>query len=246
MNSTEALKQSYRLLSSFSDNQQWEFNNNLVHLKFLIKYLKKTDKILDYGCGIGILSLALKLLGYNVKGEDKFIFSAGNNFSVVDLGRLKQIWENNNLLIGNESSNLGEFDVIISVAVIEHQSTPRLFLEKLSSRLKTNGLIYLATPNIANFLNRFRFFLGRAPLGNLKDFYHQAESFVGHWREYTLKEVKQMCEWAGLEVVKARTVQNQRPDWAIGKWRIWHRNLFRILAYLIPEGGDANIIICRK
>lgn len=242
----DALIKSYSVLSPFSDKQKWEFNNNLIHLKFLIKHLKKTDKILDYGCGIGILSLALKFLGYDVKGEEKFVFLPHNEYFVKDDNLLKQIWEDNRLIVESGDFSPNQFDVIISVAVVEHQQFPRLFLENLLQKVKSGGLVYLATPNMTNLLNRFRFLFGRAPLSNIQDFFYQAEKFVGHWREYTLKETKQMCIWAGMQVVEAHNLQNQRPVFTFNKWRTWYRNLFKILAYLIPGCGDANIIICRK
>src|SRR3989338_5809191 len=85
MTQKEALKKSYEILSPFSDN-------NLVHLRHITRFIGKDAEILDVGCGIGILALALILLGYKVKGLDKYVFIPSNYYHVRDVERLKKIW----------------------------------------------------------------------------------------------------------------------------------------------------------
>ena len=53
MDNAGALKKAYACLSPYADKQHWEFNNNLVHLDFITKYIPKTASLLDIGCGIG-------------------------------------------------------------------------------------------------------------------------------------------------------------------------------------------------
>ena len=93
MTHEQALETSYKLLSPFSDKQRWEFNNNLVHLRFITRYLEPDGKLLDAGSGIGILTLALNLLGYKVEGMDKYVFQGHTAYYIEDQNRLRSIWE---------------------------------------------------------------------------------------------------------------------------------------------------------
>lgn len=118
--------------------------------------------------------------------------------------------------------------------------------EALAKRVRIGGLVYIVTPNVVNLLNRLRFLFGRAPLENLTNFYNHADNFTGHWREYTLREFKQMCVMTGLDIIEASNTQNERPNFITKKWRTWYRNFVRLFAYILPGCGDSNIIIGRK
>lgn len=243
------LEQAYALLSPYSYRNQWEFGNNLSHLNHLTKYLPKKCTIFDAGCGIGVLILALKLLGYQVAGGDKYLFRENNRYSINDLNRLKKIWEQNELNIYNLdllSDKLDKkYDAVISIATLEHQSNPGAFLKKLKELVKYNGYIYIATPNIAHLLNRLRFLFGRSPLVNLEEFY-TTEKFVGHFREYTLKEIIKMFELENIEIIMAKTEQELKPNFSfktLKNLRFLYVNFLRLLAYIIPNTGDANILL---
>lgn len=251
MENKDALLKSYKILSPYSDRQKWEFNSNLVHLNYITKFLDKEMKILDVGCGIGILALALKLLGYNVEGLDKFTFVEGSNFYAGDIEGLKERWYKNDLKINNGDifmSEFGEsFDFLISIATIEHQKNLRLFLEKIISNTKTGGLIYIATPNVANWLNRIRFLFAKSPLlHNIKDYFDQGELFTGHWREYTLEEMKLFFLWLNLDILDIRNLQCMSPCINKKDLRSFYLSFFRLLAYLLPGGGDTNAVLAKK
>jgi 2-polyprenyl-3-methyl-5-hydroxy-6-metoxy-1,4-benzoquinol methylase len=250
MTHSEALKKSYELLSPFSDKQKWEFDNNLSHLKYITGYIKPKGRILDAGSGIGILTLALKLLGYEVEGVDKYVFEGHNAYFVEDQERLRAVWKNQNINILPTDllkDTINEkFDVVISIAVIEHQKDPKVFLESILSALKSGGYLYLATPNVTHILNRIRFVFGRPPLGNLKDFYTAGENFTGHWREYSMRELKSFFLWQKLEVVFAKTEQSMKPTFKIKRPRDIYVNLLRVLGLVVPAWGEANLIIGKK
>lgn len=248
MTNYEALEKSYKELSPFSLGQRWEFDNNMVHLEFIAKHISSDKTIYDAGCGIGILILALKYLGYNVAGGDRFVFEDQTNASFVnDQKKLQTIWDEQDLKIVYEDitkANTHMHDVVLSVATIEHQPYPRLFMEGLISKLKLGGYLYVATPNVTNFLNRFRFLFGRAPMSNITEFYERGEKMNGHWREYTLDELKTIFLLSGLEVLVAKNVQSEKPHWK--RWKKTHRNIFRVVAKLIFGGGDTNLILGKK
>lgn len=245
------LTEAYTRLSPYADSQRWEFDNNLFHLAFLTSRITKQETIIDLGCGIGILALTLKLLGYSVVGVDKYIFEPSNSYSVQDMEKLKKIWRDNSLNISsgdaNDSASLNStaFDVVVSVAVIEHQSNLKEFMSGLLCAVKKGGRIYIATPNVANLLNRFRFLCGRAPLSNISEFYEKGAHFVGHWREYTVAELREIGRLSGCEVLEAGNAQTLRP-YATRNFRKWHRLAARLIARCIPGSGDTNYLWLKK
>lgn len=251
MTNKEALIQAYKILSPYSNKQLWEFNNNLIHLNFLTRRVSKDQTIFDAGCGIGILALALTLLAYEVEGGDKYLFLSNNNFTADDIQGLGVIWEKHNLRITSKdiiTDIFGkQYDIVVSVATIEHQQDPKEFLRKIASAVRKDGHIYIATPNISHLLNRIRFLFGRSPLsGNLESFFNQGKYFTGHWREYTLDELEQMFKLCGLKVVKAKNIQSMAPRLGMKNLREIYVNLFRLLAYLAPGAKDTNIVFGRK
>lgn len=251
MNNKEALQKAYALLSPYADKQLWEFSNNIAHLRYITRYIPKTASILDIGCGIGILDLALIFLGYKVAGIDKYIFEANNSFSIDDSNGLRRIWNKQGLVIDAKDvlrDNIKEqYGAIISIATIEHQKDPKRFLENLLGALKPGGLLYIATPNISHLLNRARLAFGLSPLsGHLEEWFKKGESFEGHWREYTRKELKQMFSWLDIMVLFAKNKQSMPLAFKLATPRSWYVGILRLLARLLPGTGDNNIVIGKK
>jgi SAM-dependent methyltransferase len=209
----------------------WDFESKLCHLNTITKYIPKDAEIFDAGSGRGVLTLALKLLGYHVSGGDKKIYPDAV-FPVQKFDILKDEPEK-------------QYDAVISIATLEHQTNPALFLKKLLAMVKDNGYIYLATPNVTHLLNRARFFFGEPPLGNLKELMSE-ENFTGHVREYSMKELKQMCEWSGIKIILAKNRQETKPNFNFRNFRGVYVNFFRLLSYLIPGARESNIILGRK
>ncbi len=251
MNNKEALQKAYQILSPFSDKQKWEFNNNLVHLNFLTKHIDKDKTIFDAGCGIGILDMALTLLEYKVEGGDKYLFATDSNFAVNDLEKLQEIWKKYELKITKKDILIDKieqkYDVVTSIATIEHQRNPKEFLQNLKNVIKPEGHLYLATPNISHLLNRIRFLFGISPMsGHLATHFQQGEKFTGHWQEYTLSELEQLIEQSGLQTVIAKNVQSIQPRINFKSVREIYINLFRLVSYILPGTKDTNIILGKK
>jgi SAM-dependent methyltransferase len=84
--------------------------------------LKKTDSILDYGCGNGVFIGFLKTKGYtNVIGYDPYV---------------------------PEFANLSDdvlFDCVVANDVIEHVDDPRSLIKDCVNRLERGGLLYIGT-----------------------------------------------------------------------------------------------------
>jgi SAM-dependent methyltransferase len=92
-------------------------------LKRLVKAgLKKTDSILDYGCGNGLFVEYLRAQGYeDVSGYDPFVAP----YAHIEQGRI--------------------FDCIVANDVIEHVPNPKQMLAECSNLCRPQGLVYVGT-----------------------------------------------------------------------------------------------------
>ncbi|MEK7125711.1 MAG: class I SAM-dependent methyltransferase [Patescibacteria group bacterium] len=251
MTNYKTLQKAYEILSPYADKQRWEFHNNLVHLQYITQYIPKSATILDVGCGIGILDVALNLLGYRVSGVDKYVFEPNTSFSIDDIDGLKQIWKEQGLSILPKDilqDDIGQtYGAVVSIATIEHQKDPKRFLQHLLAAVEPGGLIYLATPNISHLLNRIRFVFGRSPMqAHLPNFFSRGENYEGHWREYTLDELATLFQQLDMKVFFKHNVQSMKPRFKLVSIRSWYVSVLRLLSVFVPGARDTNIIIGKK
>ena len=107
------------------------------------KPLKKV-KILDVGCGGGLLSEPMCRLGGEVVGID----ASSNNINVAELHAKKNNLNITYLCTSPENLNTKDkFDVILNMEIIEHVEDVNFFLESCSKLLKKNGIMFVATLN---------------------------------------------------------------------------------------------------
>lgn len=249
MTNEQALKKAIDIIYPYNQKAGWDFESNLAHLNTITKYISKNISIFDAGCGWGVLALALIFLGYKVEGGDKYIFEEKNGYSIQGIEGISKLWSNYGLNVQKIDilkDNPGrKYGAVISIATIEHQVNPVFFLSRLKQAVEDDGHIYIATPNVSHLLNRIRFLFGRPAMGNIKEFYSE-ENFEGHFREYTLAELKQMFKMAGIKIILAKNRQETKPKLKFRNFRDIYVNLFRFISYFIPGTGDANIILGRK
>ncbi len=101
-------------------------------------------KILDIGCGGGLLSEPMCRLGAKVFGID----ASEKNINIAKLHAKK-----NNLKINYECTSPeyfktdSKFDVILNMEIVEHVEDVDFFLSSCSKLLKKNGIMFIATLN---------------------------------------------------------------------------------------------------
>ena len=107
------------------------------------KPLKKL-KILDVGCGGGLLCEPLNRLGATIIGID----ASNNNIEVAKLHSKEMNLDIKYIHCSPENLNFkNEFDVILNMEVVEHVSDANLFIKNCSKLIKKNGIMFVATIN---------------------------------------------------------------------------------------------------
>ena len=117
------------------------------------EYFKLTDKdknylnglkILDIGCGGGLISEPMARLGATVTGID----ASEKNIKVASLHSKKS---NLNINYQHKSpeqlTNYESYDIILNLEIVEHVNDVNLYLETCHKLLKKGGLMFTATLN---------------------------------------------------------------------------------------------------
>jgi len=108
------------------------------------KYPLKKVKILDIGCGGGLLTEPMYKLGANVVGID----ASDKNIQVAKLHAKKNNLKIKYFCSSPENLNINsKFDVILNMEIIEHVEDVEFFLKSCSKLLKKNGIMFVATLN---------------------------------------------------------------------------------------------------
>ena len=101
-------------------------------------------KILDIGCGGGLLSEPMSRLGANVVGID----ASDKNIKVAKLHAKKNNLNIKYICTSPENlKNQSKFDVILNMEIIEHVEDVNFFLKSCSRLLKKDGIMFVATLN---------------------------------------------------------------------------------------------------
>ena len=104
----------------------------------------KNIKILDIGCGGGLLSEPMRRLGADVVGIDASI----KNIKVAKLHAKKNKLNIDYICASPETFDTSnKFDVILNMEIIEHVEDVDFFLKSCSNLLKKNGVMFVATLN---------------------------------------------------------------------------------------------------
>jgi len=101
-------------------------------------------KILDIGCGGGLLCEPLSKMGAAITGID----ASKDNIEVAKLHSKKMNFNIKYINCSPENLILkNEFDVILNMEVIEHVQDVNLFIKNCSKLIKKNGIMFVATIN---------------------------------------------------------------------------------------------------
>jgi len=133
-------------------NDQWvlgeeqkRFNTKVAYYRLCqinrLHQINGIERILDLGCGIGILVDLLAKNGYVVDGVDS---------SEANIDYARRYKKGNYLLQDIESFDTGKkYDLMIASHLIEHLRAPDKFFKKVKTSMQKGGFLYIATPNFS-------------------------------------------------------------------------------------------------
>ena len=146
-------------------DQWWDANGkfkplhafNPIRIKYIIdkctahfELQKKQEKqlsglkVLDIGCGGGLVCEPLSRLGANVTGID----ASSKNIEIAKIHAKKSGLKIKYINTSPEKKKLSEkYDVILNLEIVEHVENLDLFLKSASDLLKKNGIMFIATIN---------------------------------------------------------------------------------------------------
>ena len=114
-----------------------------LKLKDKNKPLEKI-KILDIGCGGGLLSEPMCRMGAQVTGID----ASEKNINIAKLHSQKNGLQINYINTSPENLNSSEkFDIILNLEIVEHVENVNLYIKSCARLLKKKGLMFTATLN---------------------------------------------------------------------------------------------------
>ena len=105
----------------------------------------KSLKILDIGCGGGLLCEPLAKLGAKLYGIDAG--KANIEAAKVHAKKSELSIDYQNINIENLAKKKGKFDVVLAMEVVEHVANVENFIAAAASCLKKDGLMFIATIN---------------------------------------------------------------------------------------------------
>ena len=177
-------------------NEWWKYDGkfktlhkfNPVRLEFIISQIKKNFntsniegkplsglKILDIGCGGGLMCEPLSRLGAEVTGIDaveKNIKSAQIHADQNDLNISYMLSAVEELPTNNK------YNIILNLEVIEHVNNQKLFISKSCELVNHGGLMFVATINKTIFSIVFAKYLAEYVLGFLPKGTHDWKKFL--------------------------------------------------------------------
>ncbi len=133
-------------------------------------------RLLDIGCGGGLLCEPMARMGAEVVGAD----ASETNIEVAKIHA-----EQSGLAIDYRATTAealaeaGEaFDVVLNMEVVEHVSDPAFFLRSTASMVREGGIMFVATINRTRKAQALAIFMAENVLGWLPKGTHQYEKLV--------------------------------------------------------------------
>jgi len=184
-----------------------------------IKAARSGGRILDVGCGQGLLAAELAKQGCHVTGMDRHIPTASNAPEEIQLIR----WD---LDRREFPVNVSQFDQIFLLDIIEHLKEPGHFMDEL--RFATGCKrpeIVLTTANIGFIATRLMLLLGQFNYGK------KGILDVTHTRLFTFRSMRELLKQSGYKILEVSGIPAPFPV-ALGNNFLAHA-LLRVNAALI-------------
>jgi 2-polyprenyl-6-hydroxyphenyl methylase/3-demethylubiquinone-9 3-methyltransferase len=150
---------------------------------------------LDIGCGAGLVCEPLARLGAEVTGVD----AAAENVAAAS-AHAEAVGLDIRYMAGEVGAlDIGQFDLVTSVEVIEHVADKAAFLRDVAGRLAPDGLLVMSTPN--------RTAASRVLLVGAAEAVGYVPRGTHHWEDFiTPDELEALLADVGLTVMAKRGI----------------------------------------
>jgi len=188
----------------------------------------KWKKIVDLGCGEGVIVEKFKNKGYNILGIDSNYKSENVlNKSITETGFADN-----------------SFDTALCLDVLEHISfeEQEKALDEIRRIVKYGGVVVFSLPNMAHLASRFSFFFLGKPI--------RTAEIKRHKGERTIAEYLKLIKEKKFAIIKRIGLFPTYPISSImtyhfpSKMVLWHRILSKFFGY--PNWSAINLIICKN
>ncbi|OGI34875.1 MAG: hypothetical protein A2259_00615 [Candidatus Moranbacteria bacterium RIFOXYA2_FULL_43_15] len=190
------------------ENQRYQKNDHCeinfeekIMFQMLDKHRKKIKKdradirLLDIGCGSGLITKKIQEMGYLTEGLDfsqeavNKAISNGINANVCDLDE-------------GISKPDGEYDVVWAGDIIEHVFDPIGLIKEISRVLKDRGALILCIPSDVGLISRIKMLIGHSyqEITYKKSGYHKHHTF------FNLELISFMLEKAGFKIQEVNKI----------------------------------------
>lgn len=168
----------------------WAHNYLLPTIGKIIASLKP-GRVFELGCGNGSVANWLNNKGHEVVGID---------YSAEGIAHAKKAFPNIRLEVGSAYDDLlakyGKFPMVISLEVVEHLYSPRIFAKNVYEMLEPEGSVVISTPYHGYWEN-----LALALTGKL-DQHFTALWDGGHIKFWSGKTISELLNEAGFVDIK--------------------------------------------
>ena len=147
--------------------------------------LRKNNRLIDVGCGIGYFLDVAKQRGWEVYGTEY-------TDNAIEICTKKGIKMQQGAL-DSKNYEPGYFDVVTSFEVMEHINNPNIEVEHFNKILRPGGLLYITTPNF----NGFSRHIAKADWNIV--------NYPEHLSYYTPKTIKWLMNLHGFKTKKILT-----------------------------------------
>lgn len=228
--------QYYKNLRMKTDTGLHEQLSNFIESE--IEVTGKRNKklcVLDWGCGEGAFSQRLHDIGCNVIAVDidaKEFKAKGPEFHQIDFNSPIEIE-------GFVKKFTKQFDLIVSIEVIEHIQNPWQFLETIYQLCRQDTRILITTPNISSWLGRFWFLI----TGELWGFSQGNWVEIGHINPIGHIEMTNLLNEVGFEDIEVHPGGNLPVIW-LYNWKSILVSLFMLPLHLVMRGQKKGWALC--
>jgi len=161
-------------------------------------------RAVDLGCFFPYMPILLTALGWQVTAVDRYsLFGPSVHEALVAMARAEG-FELLDLDMTTDLHRIGEADLILLMAVVEHlNGSPLALMQNIAGLLgPRRGNLLLEVPNIATLWHRLQFLRGTSPLPDYGSYLRSSYPFAGHNREMTGGEVRMLLEASGYAIDK--------------------------------------------